>query len=327
VPVTRHERLHVRGRRPRGIASEPGAGKRKRRAQSPYSPHARNDSSAGYNAGVEIRHISAVGGKALAALRASGGVARLLAPSSAAGYALAASEFVWIGSDMSALHPRAVICALPPTGTGLPPGGPVRVSSWPERPWNPPAMPPGSVPALRQGARRLLTLVPQLSRPTGFGALLLGSPPSFPLDGGVQCAQALARACAADEPPAALAAALGLLGLGPGLTPSGDDYVGGAFFARSLVTPPGAPDSTAWRQAADALRTVAPRHTHPLSAALLGDLLDGLAHAALHELAFALAVGASTDRVLEAARRLASLGHSSGWDLLAGFVAGTGVVR
>jgi hypothetical protein len=36
----------------------------------------------------------------------------------------------------------------------------------------------------------------------------------------------------------------------------------------------------------------------------------------------ALATDAPEGIVLEAARRLTRLGHSSGWDLLAGFVAG-----
>ena len=62
--------------------------------------------------------------------------------------------------------------------------------------------------------------------------------------------------------------------------------------------------------------------THPISIALLSDMLDGQAHAPLHDLARALAAGAPRDVALGAARRVVGIGHSSGWDMLAGFVSG-----
>jgi hypothetical protein len=67
----------------------------------------------------------------------------------------------------------------------------------------------------------------------------------------------------------------------------------------------------------------APGRTHPISAALLGDLAAGRSWAPLHELVAALAAG--TPRAAgAAARRLVALGHSSGWDMLAGVGAGLG---
>jgi hypothetical protein len=60
-----------------------------------------------------------------------------------------------------------------------------------------------------------------------------------------------------------------------------------------------------------------------VSATLLGDLLEGYGHAPLHELAGALARRAG-DGALDAAGRLVRLGHTSGWDMLAGFIAGAG---
>jgi primosomal protein N' len=59
--------------------------------------------------------------------------------------------------------------------------------------------------------------------------------PSFPLARALPDVEALAIACAADDADAACRAALPLLGLGPGLTPSGDDLVGAAFFARRAL--------------------------------------------------------------------------------------------
>ena len=94
-----------------------------------------------------------------------------------------------------------------------------------------------------------------------------------------------------------------------------------AFFARALLARAGACDAAGWRHAADAVRAAAARLTHPIGAALLGDLLGGEGWAALHDLAAALARDHESATV-EAARRLTRLGHSSGWDLLAGFVAG-----
>ena len=90
---------------------------------------------------------------------------------------------------------------------------------------------------------------------------------------------------------------------------------------RALLARAGACDAAGWRDAADAVRAAAARLTHPIGAALLGDLLVGEGWAALHDLAAALARD-DEPAALEAARRLTRLGHSSGWDLLAGFVAG-----
>jgi hypothetical protein len=149
----------------------------------------------------------------------------------------------------------------------------------------------------------------------------MGKPLAFPLTGAATAADALARACARDAADAAADAALALLGLGPGLTPSGDDLVGGAFFARAALAVAGRPDSAAWKTAAARVRDAAREATNPISAALLSDLLDGHGWSALHDLVGALASGDDSSAVI-AARRLTRLGHSSGWDLLSGFAAG-----
>ena len=115
-----------------------------------------------------------------------------------------------------------------------------------------------------------------------------------------------------------------MLGLGPGLTPSGDDYVGAAFFARRLFARAGACDRGAWARAAAVVHARAGERTHPISAALLGDMLAGHGHAPLHDLARELGADEALAGPLDAARRLVRIGHSSGWDMLAGFVAGIG---
>lgn len=106
-----------------------------------------------------------------------------------------------------------------------------------------------------------------------------------------------------------------LLGVGAGLTPSGDDFVGGALFALRLTRPD--PD---WRSAAQAIMAHAVQRTHLISATLLSDLANGHSYAALHAFADAVA-RADTDNAVHHALDLVSIGSSSGWDMLSGFMA------
>ncbi len=92
-----------------------------------------------------------------------------------------------------------------------------------------------------------------------------------------------------------------LIGLGPGLTPSGDDYLGGMLIALRLATRGGQADAL-WRWLEPRLAS----RTSAISAAHLAAAASGEGHEALHE---ALA-GDPT--------RLGSVGHCSGWDALAG---------
>jgi hypothetical protein len=114
--------------------------------------------------------------------------------------------------------------------------------------------------------------------------------------------------------PAPDRAIRGLIGLGPGLTPSGDDFLGGV-----LVTLRHAGrHETADRLAAEAL-AVAERGTHGISRAHLAAAADGVGAAALHA-ALASLSGPDTPRMGEAVSAIDAIGHSSGWDALAGVV-------
>jgi len=263
-----------------------------------------------------VIRVRAIGCTARAALEASGGAARVLAPLSASVYLAAGDALVWLGPAEAVLHPRAILT-----------DAPVRAAQdrlaldWTgARCWAPEPTPPAARATLATGCRALLAALPSLGPVAGLGALLAGAAPGFPLERAAPRARALARACAADDAEGAVDAATALLGLGPGLTPSGDDYVGGAFFARTLVA--GADARARWACAAAAVRERARSRTHPISAALLGDLLDGRGWAPLHDLARALARGAPPATALAAAQGLVRLGHSSGWDLLAGLLGG-----
>jgi hypothetical protein len=111
------------------------------------------------------------------------------------------------------------------------------------------------------------------------------------------------------------AAALRVLGLGPGLTPSGDDFLGGLLFTLRHAPVP------AWRGRMAAvharLLAAAATATNPISAALLQDLLHGRSYRALHELLQALHDGCPAD-VERAAQALLGVGATSGADMLAG---------
>ena len=264
--------------------------------------------------------LTALGWKAALALGRTGGAARVLAVLSESVYLTAGDEIVWLGHASTPMHPRAMLAAAPLPAAG----GAIEIDRGAARPWTPPAGPcgAGTARALTAGCRDLVAALAEIGRPDGFGALLAGIAPAFPLDRATSRARELASACAADEPAAAAAVAKELLGLGPGLTPSGDDYVGGVFFARALLARAGACDGLAWRAAAALVLDGARGRTHPISIALLSDMLDGQAHAPLHDLARALAAGAPRDVALGTARRVVGIGHSSGWDMLAGFVSG-----
>lgn len=106
-----------------------------------------------------------------------------------------------------------------------------------------------------------------------------------------------------------------LVGLGPGLTPSGDDVLGGMMLALA---------ATGRQELCDALwEALVPELdalTVPISAMHLSAAADGLASAAMHDLVNALLGDAEAlDQALRAA---ASAGHTSGWDAIAGLVLG-----
>lgn len=274
--------------------------------------------------GSVVIQATTVGFKAHAALERAGGSARVLTTLSASIYLAARDEIVWLGPEGASLHPRAVLvgAAFMPSPV---PESMLAIDVRAARPWTPaePPLAPNAARAIVAGCHALLTALDALGAPDGFGALLMGARPSFPFDALAARAEALAQACGRDDALGAAEAAKMLLGAGPGLTPAGDDFVGGAFFARALLARASVVDGAAWRAAAVDVLHAARRATHPISAALLGDLMEGHGWAPLHDLVDALTTGAPVGHVLASARRLVAIGHSSGWDILAGVVAGT----
>ena len=106
-----------------------------------------------------------------------------------------------------------------------------------------------------------------------------------------------------------------LIGLGPGLTPSGDDYLGGILVALRWVGR-GAQADSLWRW----LEPHLAGRTGELSIAHLAAAASGEAHEAVHGLLEDLSAWEAPD-LNPALARLDAVGHSSGWDALAGVVA------
>jgi hypothetical protein len=256
---------------------------------------------------VESGHLACL------ALRRSGGIANPVAGFEDAPYAEACGEILWVGPRLPGMHPRAVITASP-----VPRGATIRFEGVPERGWS------GRLPRLTAAMRarvgaagRALFEDIASSPPKGFGAWLAGQPLSFPLTLAAPRLHVLAQAFADDDAEAAFEASAGLLGFGTGLTPSGDDLVGGALFGRRWI----ALEEVRWRNVGQRLTDLVAERSHRLSAALFGDLARGESFSQLHDVAAALAADQRA-AALAAARELVNVGHSSGWDMLAGFVIG-----
>ncbi|WP_327087913.1 DUF2877 domain-containing protein [Nonomuraea sp. NBC_01738] len=111
---------------------------------------------------------------------------------------------------------------------------------------------------------------------------------------------------------------LALLGLGPGLTPAGDDFLTGLALVSALSGSRLGPFAGALRE----VLAVHQKRTTPLSATTIAEALDGRARASLHTLLDTL-----PHHDLAPARRVLAIGHTSGTDILSGLAAGLHLER
>ena len=114
-----------------------------------------------------------------------------------------------------------------------------------------------------------------------------------------------------DEFPAS---ARRLVGLGPGLTPSGDDFWCGVMIALRAVG-----CSNILEKVSDAVLELAEERTTKISRAHMECAAGGQGAQALHETISAMGM-ADEAHLSSALRELDKIGHSSGWDSLAGVV-------
>ncbi len=103
-----------------------------------------------------------------------------------------------------------------------------------------------------------------------------------------------------------------LSGLGPGLTPSGDDFLGGIMIALHALGNAGLS-----RQLWPTIKRYTEENSNPVSLTHLSAASSGLGAAAIHQMLSAVLSGdvATIDTVIN---DVAAIGHSSGWDIMAG---------
>jgi hypothetical protein len=135
---------------------------------------------------------------------------------------------------------------------------------------------------------------------------------------GLPAIRAIRDALDAGDLTASLDAAQGLIGLGEGLTPSGDDFIGGMLFGMACLR---AAERLSPRFPPESLRrflTHVRQRTNRLSHTLMCDYAIGQGPEALHHLARALLAGEAVEDIRHLAFDVIRIGHSTGWDTLAG---------
>jgi Protein of unknown function (DUF2877) len=118
-------------------------------------------------------------------------------------------------------------------------------------------------------------------------------------------------------------ATLGLAGLGPGLTPSGDDVLGGFAAIMALLSPQLSADSISRKHIASTIAEVAKPRTTKLSGVLLEFASRGEVSELLGSLLLTLMLPVQEfETVQKAADRVLAFGASSGGDTLLGMLLG-----
>jgi Protein of unknown function (DUF2877) len=239
----------------------------------------------------------------------------------------ARGDFLCIGDESIGRGPLNALLAgaawtrlsesLPPVGTsarihrGTLHIGSIALDATCAEPWRPAFRQSARRPeSVARALRRLERIAAERAPVDGLARLVLGTAgnrPSALEPTALPRVQRLRAWLIGDAPPP-----VDLLGLGPGLTPSGDDVLCGMLVALHAVGQTG--------MAAElyaALAAAAPRATSPLSAAFLRAAAEGLGCEALHA-AIAAVLEGQTDAVSDRAVALGRIGHTSGWDALAG---------
>jgi len=151
---------------------------------------------------------------------------------------------------------------------------------------------------------------------------------SFLIAAALEPVQKVMVACRKGKLSLAISEAKGLLGLGPGLTPSGDDFVGGLLFGIRHLSD-AYPSNFCWDGAgAKNLIDRSATETNLISHAFLKDFACGQGPASLHNLMDGLLLGAELSEAKLHLLRVAEIGHSSGIDMLTGLLTSmTGVTK
>lgn len=246
-------------------------------------------------------------------------------------------DLVCIGPAAIGAGPLNMICDLPGgidwEGSGLQPGARASISdsritvvgtyefdASDARTWQPPALSENWTNAtLTSGLAALETAAPAHDLSDGLAGLVLHYVPEIAaarsgFDGlGIWLDDAIRNPKGELAPPPPKIASL--IGLGPGLTPSGDDLVGGVMIALRMFDHQTAADCLAgWAL------PIARQNTGKISIAHLTEAAGGEGADALHRVIALIADGDKTG-LKPGLDEIDAIGHSSGWDALAGAVA------
>jgi hypothetical protein len=284
-------------------------------------------------------------GSAAKRVVAQPGEGEVLAVFGRAFYLKARGGLICLGPVSLGAGPLNLLCADWRPGA-VAPGTPARLSSVEirlagvavfslagARDWRPPLPPEWHLADLQRGLAALARAAARRAPPDGLGrlipALVVGGrraaaddTASPLLRRAAAGASALAGWLIRDVGPPPPARAGVLIGLGPGLTPSGDDLIGGVLIAlRALARARAAEQLGAWALSLAATRTGTISSAH-LAAAAAGEGPEPV-----HRALAAICAGdeAGLEREVDAVARV---GHCSGWDALAGVaLAGAAVTR
>ncbi len=190
-------------------------------------------------------------------------------------------------------------------------------------PWIPPPWPPWSADSIARGLGEVTRLAPGMVPDDGLAALVLAPGHASTRTPTAEAASGLiadiARVLKSDLDrnvwsDDALRAATLLVGLGPGLTPSGDDLLGGMMLALSALGRVELRDAL-WHAIGAELDDL----TVPISAMHMAAAADGLGVQAMHALIGAVVAG-DLANIVRLLPTMNTIGATSGWDALAGAV-------
>ena len=189
---------------------------------------------------------------------------------------------------------------------------------------------------LQDRLRTVSSLFDDFPTPKGFGKFLLeieriasGNP--FPVaftDYGPALKYAwpmldeIVRACMVNDCPQILKIAEDLIGLGEGLTPSGDDFIGGLLFANFMLQQIYPQYQGISLSDVELSLDNSKNQTNLISYTILEDLAAGHAAEVLHHFINAVLTNTHLESIYYLGLELVRIGHSTGWDLLSGVWTG-----
>ncbi len=287
-------------------------------------------------------------GEAARGLLTPGACGQVLAGFSTSAYLVTEqAELFWLASEDAPMHTRGLRIAGPfprlvagerffIEGERINIGPNIQVDFADGSPWAVPRIPVETALRIDQVPLRVTSFFAttlDLSQATGLGRLIprilsltAGQPDEEAETDPVLArawpsVRAIAEACLLGDMSGLLREARDLVGLGEGLTPSGDDFLGGLLFCAGTIQRryPGLIDLDSSEQAR--FLESARQRTNLISFTLLEDLAGGQAVEPLHELVHSI-LSKQPQNGIGPLSCLTEIGHSTGWDLLAGVLTG-----